>query len=207
MYPTAEFGAEASHRRSPAVVEDERAVRMAHLRARPARLAQQVDVFVVCRDEDVDGQRRLERATGVPGGSRSGIKEEEREEAVNLGKVHRQREDERIWIEREEPAVHQIDRVDGNRRNGDDLTIRAAGRWIDMNERGVCVERLTRDLRAACCHSATSLPSSCDPPGGRRPCCTWQVWCQCRVVRRWSVMGMGLARFARICQTRAAICQ
>ena len=125
-----------------AVVEHERAMRIAHVDRRAHGLTQQVDLFVEGGDEDIDGRRRRRRSHGAAA-HRPDLKvvKGEREEPVDLSEVDSQREDEGFRVERVEAAIPEIHGVDEQRRHGRGLPERPAPRRVQMRQRGIRIER------------------------------------------------------------------
>ena len=136
----AEFVAERLHLGPAPIVEHEGAVRVAHVDRAADGLPQQVHVFVEGRDEDVHRHpgrdRRHLTAAEFPDLE---VVEDQREEAVDLGQVDGQGEDQRVRIDRVQAAVDQVAEIDGNREERHHFPGDASGGRIEERERPIGV--------------------------------------------------------------------
>ena len=130
------------HLGTPAVVEHERAVRVAHRHRAAEGLPQQVEFLVVRGDEDVDAQA-LGRRRHVAAPQRGALMEveQQRQEAVHLGEVHQAREDRRVGIQRVARAVDEVGCIGERRHDRRDPFQPAHARRIGVRQRLVRVER------------------------------------------------------------------
>ena len=105
--------------RSASVIQHVRAMRVPHANGRSHSRAQQVDIFVEGRDEDINLQvfHGLDDSASTSRPRRVEV-ERQREEAVQFREVHQQREHESIVVDGVARAIRKVGEVD--RQSADD---------------------------------------------------------------------------------------